>query len=150
MNINILQYPLQLKKENQKIYVWDIIRKKYVRLTPEEEVRQRFIHFLVNEKKYPQGLMQVEKELKIYNLKKRADIVLYNPKQKVQLLVECKAPQVQISQKTFDQIARYNMKFHSDYLIVTNGKEHYCCRMNNTDKTYQFVRNIPEYKNIKQ
>lgn len=146
--IQLPSYNINTKKTEKGIQVFDIIRKKYVVMTPEEEIRQRFIHFLIYEKKYPKGLLGVEVMLKIYNLTKRADIVLYNKNRGYDLLVECKAPNVSISQKTFDQITRYNMKFKANYLIVTNGINHYCCKINYEDNSYVFLKEIPEYNHI--
>ena len=146
--LNLPEANFKILQENNKTKVFDIIRKKYVALTPEEYVRQQFIHYLINEKKYPKGLLAVEKQLKIYDLEKRTDIVLYNTSGKPVVIVECKAPPVNITQKTFDQIARYNMNFKAEYLIVTNGLKHYCCKPDYENNTYEFLREIPEYETI--
>ena len=146
--LNLPEANLKILQENNKTKVFDIIRKKYVALTPEEYVRQQFIHYLIKEKNYPKGLLAVEKQLKIYDLEKRTDIVLYNTSGKPAVIVECKAPSVNITQKTFDQIARYNMNFKAEYLIVTNGLKHYCCKPNYKNNTYEFLREIPEYEII--
>lgn len=146
--LNLPHYKLKLEKSEKGITVFDIIRKKYVILTPEEEVRQQFLHFMIHEKQYPKGLLSVEKELKFLDLIKRTDIVLYNRNGKVDLIVECKAPSVNITQDTFDQIARYNMNFNAKYLIVTNGIKHYCCKINYDTSTYTFIKDIPAYKVI--
>ena len=146
--LNLPEANFKILQENNKTKVFDIIRKKYVALTPEEYVRQQFIHYLINEKNYPKGLLAVEKQLKIYDLEKRTDIVLYNTSGKPVVIVECKAPPVNITQKTFDQIARYNMNFKAEYLIVTNGLKHYCCKPDYENNTYEFLREIPEYETI--
>ncbi|NPA67406.1 MAG: type I restriction enzyme HsdR N-terminal domain-containing protein [Chlorobi bacterium] len=146
--LNLPQADLKITTENGKTKIFDIIRKKYVVLTPEEQVRQEFIHYLINKKNYPKGLLAVEKKLKIYNLEKRTDIVLYNTSGNPAVIIECKAPSVNISQKTFDQIARYNMNFKAEYLIVTNGIKHYCCKPDYKNKTYGFLKEIPDFEQI--
>ena len=114
-------------------------------LTPEEWVRQHFVQFLIEEKKYPVSLIALEKQLVVNNLKKRTDIVIYNKQGVPDIIVECKAPHIKISQDTFDQIARYNLKLKAKYLIVTNGIEHYFCRMDFENETYIFLNDIPKY-----
>ena len=148
IRLNLPDYQLKLKTENDSIFVFDIIRKKYVILSPEEKVRQLFIHFLINEKKYAKGLLAVETQLKIFDMIKRTDIILYNKTGNVSVIVECKAPTVNISQQTFDQIARYNMNFKAKYLIVTNGIKHYCCKPDYTKGNYEFLKDIPMYENL--
>lgn len=146
--LNLPETKLKILKENNKLKIFDIIRKKYVAFTPEEQVRQEFIHYLINEKQYPKGLFSVEKQLKVFDTEKRADIVLYDTSGKPLVIVECKAPEVSITQKTFDQIARYNMTFKADYLIVTNGLKHYCCKPDYQNNTYEFLKEIPTYDKI--
>ncbi len=147
--LNLPEADLKIVKENEKLKIFDIIRKKYVALTPEEQVRQEFIHYLINEKHYPKGLLAVERQLKIYDLEKRTDIVLYNISGNPTVIVECKAPSVNINQKAFDQIARYNMNFKAEYLIVTNGLKHYCCKPDYKNNDYTFLKEIPDYDIIK-
>ena len=146
--LNLPEVNLKVMNENNKLKVFDVIRKKYVALTPEEQVRQQFIHYLINEKHYPKGLLSVEKQLKVYDTEKRADIVLYNTNLKPVVIVECKAPEVTITQKAFDQIARYNMNFKADYLIVTNGLKHFCCKPDYKNNSYEFLKEIPDYQII--
>ena len=148
IRLNLPDYQLKLKTENDSTYVFDIIRKKYIILNPEEKVRQVFIHYLIHEKNYAKGLLAVETQLKIFDMTKRTDIVLYDKTGNVSVIVECKAPTVKISQQTFDQIARYNMNFKAKYLIVTNGLKHYCCKPNYTEDTYEFLKDIPMYENL--
>lgn len=116
-------------------------------LTPEEWVRQHFVHFLIDYKHYPQSLMRTENGLKLFNTVKRSDIVIYNRNAEAVALVECKAPEVKITQSTFDQIARYNIHFNARILMVTNGIDTYCVRIGN-DGSYQFIQDIPDYKDI--
>lgn len=125
--------------------IFDVIRKKFVDLQPEEWVRQHVLHFLINDKNYPKSLINVEKELKVNALKKRYDIVIYNSDGSILLLVECKAPEIKITQETFDQIARYNSQLDATYLMVTNGMAHYYCKMNLQEEKYTFLKDIPDF-----
>nr|WP_235820816.1 type I restriction enzyme HsdR N-terminal domain-containing protein [Flavobacterium covae] len=121
------------------------MRKKFIMLTPEEWVRQNVIRFLLEEKKYPKSCINVEKLIKINDLIKRYDIVVFQPNGSIFLLIECKAPEVKISQQTFDQIARYNLVLNAQYLMVTNGLNHYFCKMDFENEKYIFLHNLPEY-----
>ncbi|MFY0604057.1 MAG: type I restriction enzyme HsdR N-terminal domain-containing protein [Flavobacteriaceae bacterium] len=143
--LNLPSYPFKLKSNENKTLIFDNFRKKYVVLTPEEWVRQHFVQFLVIQKKYPASLIALEKQLSINGLKKRTDIVVYNTQGLPEIIVECKAPNVAIGQDTFDQIARYNLKLNANYLIVTNGLEHYFCKMDHKNASYLFLKDIPEY-----
>ena len=129
----------------QKTHIFDVVRKKYLLLTPEEWVRQNFIHYLNKEKKYPLGLMGIEKMVKYNSLKSRADIVLYNTDGNPNIIIECKAPEVKITQDTFYQIAKYNSKLKVQYLIVTNGMKHYCCSMDYDTNAVTFLEEITVY-----
>ena len=142
--LNFPSYSFRLKASENKTLIFDIVRKKYVVLTPEEWVRQHVIHFLHEEKKYPLSLMAVEKQLKINSRTKRTDLVVYDREGKPEIVVECKAPSVPISQATFDQIARYNLKLESAFLMVTNGIHHYFCVMDYENTTYIFLKDLPE------
>ena len=146
--LNLPEYQLNTRIIGNKNEIFDSIRKRYVILTPEEWVRQNFIRFLINEKEYPPSLFAVEKGLKVNNMFRRTDIVLYNSKAEPQMIVECKAPDVKISQATFDQAAQYNISLNVNYLTITNGLQHYCCRINSTDKSISFLKEIPNYKDI--
>jgi len=134
-----------MKSEGEKTYIFDVVRKKYLLLTPEEWVRQNFIHYLNKEKKYPLGLMGVEQMVKYNSLKTRADIVMYNTEGKANIIVECKAPDVKITQDTFNQIAKYNSQLKVKYLLVTNGMNHYCCKMDYDSNRITFLEEIPSY-----
>ena len=114
-------------------------------LTPEEWVRQHCVNFLMIEKKYPKSLINVEKELFINGRKKRYDIVVYNSDGTINILIECKAPKIPITQKTFDQIAQYNLTLKADLLMVTNGLDHYYCKMDYANERYHFLKEVPEY-----
>lgn len=139
-------YQFRFKNSENKLSIFDEIRKKFIILTPEEWVRQHCIQFLIQEKNIPVSLINVEKELKVNDLKKRYDIIVYHPDGSIYLLVECKAPSITISQNTFDQIAQYNFVLNADLLMVTNGLNHYYCKVNVEDKAYQFLKDLPEYK----
>ena len=142
--LNFPSYSFRLKSSENKTLIFDIVRKKYVVLTPEEWVRQHTIHFLHFDKKYPLSLMAVEKQLKIHSLTRRTDLVLYKNDGKPFIIVECKAPAVEISQDVFDQIARYNMELNADLLMVTNGVSHYYSFMDHENETYQFLPELPD------
>jgi hypothetical protein len=144
--LNLPTYNFKLKSNENKTLIFDIIRKKYMVLTPEEWVRQHFVAFLMEEKKYPTSLIAVEKQLIINNRKKRTDILIFNSEGKPDIIVECKAPKIKITQNTFDQIARYNLKLKANFLVVTNGLEHFYCKMDFENKTYIFLKEIPNYK----
>lgn len=146
--LNLPTYSFNIKLIEQRKYIFDFIRKKFVLLTPEEWVRQNFLRYLVEEKKYPATLIAVEKEFKLNNLSKRGDAVVYNKLGKPFLIVEFKAPEVKINQKVFDQIARYNMKLQVDFLIVSNGLQHYGCKMDYPNNNYLFLKEIPCFSEI--
>ena len=143
--LNFPSYSFRLKSSENKTLIFDIIRKKYVVLTPEEWVRQHVVLFLIEEKKYPISLIAVEKQLKINSLLKRTDVVVFNTNGTPEILIECKAPSVAISQATFDQIARYNLTAQSNYLMVSNGLNHYFCQIDKENETYVFLKEIPNY-----
>ncbi|RTY94969.1 type I restriction enzyme HsdR N-terminal domain-containing protein [Flavobacterium sp. GT3R68] len=144
--LNFPSYPFRFKNSENKVAIFDEIRKKFVILTPEEWVRQHVIQFLLLEKNYPKSHINVEKLLKINDLKKRYDVVVFNPDGTIFILVECKAPEIKISQGTFDQIARYNMTLNAQYLMVTNGHNHYFCQMDYKQELYQFLQELPNYQ----
>lgn len=144
--LNFQSYAFRFKNSENKVSIFDEIRKKFIILTPEEWVRQHVVRFLLEEKKYPKSRINVEKVLKINGLRKRYDVVVFNPDGSIFILVECKAPGVKIAQATFDQIARYNMALKSDFLMVTNGLNHYFCQMDFVNEKYAFLQNLPNYE----
>lgn len=145
--LNLPFYNITFKEENGKQFIYDDIRKKYLSLTPEEWVRQNFIKYLISEKNVPASLIVIEKGLKLNELSKRADILIYKDYSPI-LLVECKAPKVKITQDTFDQISRYNLTFKVPYLIVTNGLNHYCCKIDFDKNSYTFLEEIPDFLSL--
>lgn len=143
--LNLPSYTFKIKSNENKMLIFDNLRKKYVVLTPEEWVRQHFVEFLIKEKKYPVSLIAIEKQLTINNRKKRTDILIFNSAGSPNIIVECKAPSIKITQDTFDQIARYNLKLDADFLVITNGLEHYYCSLDKENETYVFLKDIPSY-----
>lgn len=141
--LNFPNYEFRLKKEGQKRFIFDLIRKKYVQLSSEEWVRQNCIRFLIEEKRISKFSIAIEKEIEFNGIKKRFDIVSYSNQGKINLLVECKAPNIEINQKTFDQILIYNKILKSKYLMVTNGINHYYCKINEDRKNIKFLANFP-------
>jgi len=143
--LNFPTYNFRFKNSENKVAIFDEIRKKFVILTPEEWVRQHVLHFLLLDKKYPKSFTNVEKLLKVNGLTKRYDAVVFNNDGSIFLLVECKAPEVKINQNTFDQIARYNLTMKAEYLMVTNGHNHYFCQMDFENEKYNFLKDLPNY-----
>ncbi|MEZ4854504.1 type I restriction enzyme HsdR N-terminal domain-containing protein [Flavobacterium sp.] len=144
--LNFPVYNFRFKNSENKTYIFDIIRKKFLLLTPEEWVRQHTLFFLINELNYPISLINVEKLVNVNGIKKRYDIVVFNSNGSISVLVECKAPEVTINQKTFDQIAQYNLILKAKNLMVTNGLNHYFCQMDFENEKYVFLKNLPEFK----
>ncbi len=144
--LNFPAYSFRYKNKENKPYIFDIVRKDYYLLTPEEWVRQHVIHYLIKEKNYSPLLISVEKQLDINGLKRRFDIVVFNKKLKPYLLIECKAPQIPIDQKTFDQANRYNWLLKAPYLLLTNGLKHYICEIDFDENNYKFLTEIPGNK----
>ncbi len=145
--LNFPAYSFRFKNSENKVAIFDVIRKKFIILTPEEWVRQHTVQLLLEEKKYPKSYINVEKLIKINDISKRYDIAVFKPNGELFLLVECKAPEVTISQDTFDQIARYNLKLKAEYLMVTNGLNHYFCQMDFENEKYVFLKDLPNFLN---
>jgi len=148
-NLNFPTYSFRLKNSENKTHIFDVVRKKFVVLQPEEWVRQHCIQYLIQEKNYPISLINVEKVVLINGLKKRYDIAVFDSNGSLVLVVECKAPKVKISQTTFDQIARYNLTLKAHYLMVTNGLNHYFCTMNYNNESFEFLETLPDYNTNK-
>ena len=143
--LNIPSYPIKLAVRNGKNVMFDVLRRRFVALTPEEWVRQHFVHFLIERKNYPQSLMANEISLSLNGMAKRCDTVLYNRDLTAKMIIEYKAPTIEISQKVFTQISHYNLVLKVDYLIVSNGLNHYCCKMDYVNQSYTFLAEIPDY-----
>ncbi len=144
--LNFPKFEYRFKSTENKVSIFDVIRKKFIILQPEEWVRQHCVHYLIEKKKYPKLLINVEKELTINGLKKRYDIVIFNSDGSIHLIVECKSYSTAINQGTFDQIARYNLALNAKYLMVTNGINHYYCQMDTLEERYSFLKDIPDYQ----
>ena len=145
--LNFPHYPIKVTTDpaGQSSKIFDIIRRKYIMLTPEEWVRQHLLHYLVEEKKIPASLIGVEKGVKVHGLVRRTDVLVYNRDSKKSILAECKAPSVKIDQHVFDQAARYNLSLDVKYFVLTNGLETICCSMNHELMKYEFLKEIPEF-----
>lgn len=148
LQLNLPSAALKITRKENRDYVFDTLRKKYVALTPEEWVRQNFVHFLIRYKNYPVGLLANEVQISLNSTRKRCDTVLYNRNLTARMIIEYKAPSVNITQEVFNQITRYNIVLKVDYLIVTNGINHYCCKVDYRNNSYSFLRDIPEYSEL--
>lgn len=146
--LNFPSYSFRFKNSENKVSIFDEIRKKFIILTPEEWIRQHVIQLLLQEKNYPKSYINVEKLIKVNDLSKRYDIIVYQPNGEIFLLVECKSSDVKIDQKTFDQIARYNLTLNAKYLMVTNGLNHYFCQMDFEKEKYVFLKELPNFEKI--
>lgn len=143
--LNLPQYDAKIVERDGKKVIFDPIRKKFVALTPEEWVRQNFVHYLIMHKEYPLSLMANEVMIRLNSTSKRCDTVLYNRDLTARMIIEYKAPHVDITQEVFNQITRYNMALKVDYLIVSNGLKHYCCKVDYTTQSVSFMKDIPSY-----
>ena len=148
LQLNLPIFQPKLKKAKGEVLIFDQIRKKYLMLTPEEWVRQNFLNYLINHKGYPLSLMENEAIIKLNNMTRRCDTVVYNNHLKPLVIVEYKRPEVEINQQVFDQIVRYNIVLRVDYLIVSNGLSHFCCKMNYDNQSYSFLEDVPEYEEL--
>lgn len=150
MQLNLPEFDIKTRKnKSNNVEVFDIFRKKYVVLTPEEWVRQHFLHYLINQKVYPPSLIGVEKGLTINKMQKRFDAIVFDNIGKPVILIEFKSPTVKLEQKTFDQVAAYNFNLKVKYLIISNGLAHYCCQMDYTKNTFAFLPDIPNFNELK-
>ncbi len=147
-SLNLPTYSFTIKSEQGRSYIFDVFRKKYVLLTPEEWVRQNFLQYLVKEQNFPASLIAVEKEFSFNRMKKRTDILVHNRQGEPVFLVECKAPSVPVTSEVFDQIGLYNLTYKVPWLVVTNGIKHYCCRMNEDKAVYEFADRLPQWQEI--
>ena len=148
LSLNLPAFDAKIALVDGKNAIWDIIRQKYVALTPEEWVRQHFVHYLIEHKGYPRTLMANEVQLNLNGTKKRCDTVLYQRDLSTKMILEYKAPHIEITQAVFNQITRYNIVLKVDYLVVSNGRQHYCCHMDYAHNTYSFLPEIPTYTEL--
>jgi hypothetical protein len=145
-NLNLPSVSLKFKEINGKKAIFDIVRKKYIILTPEEWVRQHFIHFLINKYQYPRSLIKIESGIRFNDITGRSDIIVYDRKGQVFLLVECKAPTIPLSNVVFEQASRYNQDYKAKYLLITNGLQHFCCEINHQTNSYTYMNDIPIFQ----
>ena len=146
--MNLPPYAIRVREHDGRRQVFDILRRRYVALTPEEWVRQHFVHFLIEHKGYPKGLLANEVELRVGEKRLRCDSLLYDKGLQPRMIIEYKAPDIALTQRVFDQITTYNLLLHVDYLIVSNGLQHYCCRMDYERRSYEFLTDIPDYHGL--
>lgn len=147
--LNLPAFNAKTRKEDGMVQIFDMLRRKYVKLTPEELVRQCFTHHLTDNLGYPAMLMANEVALEVNGTKRRCDSVVYERGTlKPLMIIEYKAPEVKITQRVFNQICIYNMTMEVEHLIVSNGRQHYCCKINLKDGTYAFLKNIPRYEEL--
>ena len=145
-SLNLPQANVSLKKDNGKVWIFDIIRKKYVVLTPEEWVRQHFLHMLIDRHGYPKSLFKIESSLKYNRLQKRSDILVHDRTGKPWMLIECKSPELKLTQKAFNQVAVYNMSVGAKYLVVTNGMAVFCCMAPQPGEEAIYLKDLPAFQ----
>jgi len=148
LELNLPAFNINIKKNGKKFTVFDNLRRRFVTLTPEEWVRQHFINYLITEKQYPPSLIGNEIQIDLNSQKKRCDSVIYDKEMQPLVIVEYKAPEVRITQEVFNQIANYNIVLKVKYLIVSNGINHYCCRIDYNQQTYTYLPDIPFYNEL--
>jgi hypothetical protein len=149
LDLNLPVVRLRIRKQEGKDYVFDRLRKQYVRLTPEEYERQHFVSFLIEYRQYPEGLLSNEVSIELGNVKRRCDTVLYNKFLHPQMILEYKSPEIPVTQQVFDQISRYNMSLHVPWLVVSNGLQHYCCLIEEEKRAYSFLKDIPTFEELR-
>lgn len=145
VELNLPKIDCNIRKNEGNFEIFDVIRKKYIHLTPEEWVRQHVLHFLIYDRKYPRSLIKVEAGLRYNKLKKRSDILVYNRLAKPFLIVECKSFDVKIGQATVDQVCLYNKQLGAQFAVVSNGLIHYCCEFDHSTGKMNFINTFPEF-----
>ncbi len=148
LSLNLPAFDAKIIVKNGKNVIFDSIRRRYVALTPEEWVRQHFVNFLIAHKGYPRELMANEVPITLNGTRKRCDTVLYKRDLSARMIIEYKAPDVEITQAVFNQIMRYNMVLRVEYLVISNGIQHFCCQMDYVNNRYNFLQDIPDYHQI--
>jgi hypothetical protein len=146
--LNLPSFDVKVRGTREKPEILDFLRRRYVALTPEEWVRQHFVHWLVDHKGYPKGLLGNEVALLCGDKTLRCDSILYDKDANPLMIIEYKAPSIAVTQQVFSQISAYNLLLHVDYLVVSNGLQHYCCKMDYEHQTYQFLNDIPPYSSL--
>ena len=148
MELNLPSFDIRLQRDDEGVKIFDRLRKKFIILTPEEWVRQHFVNYLINHKGFPESLMANEIGITLNGTRRRCDTVVFDKHSSPMVIVEYKASSIVISQSTFDQIVRYNMVLHARYLIVSNGMNHYCCRIDYDNMSYDFLKEVPDYADL--
>ena len=148
MELNLPSFDIRLQRDDEGEKIFDRLRKKFIILTPEEWVRQHFVNYLINHKGFPESLMANEIGITLNGTRRRCDTVVFDKHGSPMVIVEYKASSIVISQSTFDQIVRYNMVLHARYLIVSNGMNHYCCRIDYDNMSYDFLKEVPDYADL--
>ncbi len=146
--LNLPKFDPKLTMRGIEQLIFDVVRRKYIVLTAEEWVRQHFLNYLIKHKAYPIGLIRVEQQVLVSSIPQRADIVVYSRKGQPIMVVECKAPGVELSNSTFAQAARYNISLGANYLVITNGMDHFCCKVNLESNSYLFLNEIPVFDDL--
>jgi hypothetical protein len=146
--LNLPEYSFKITGREGNKMILDPVRRRYLQLTPEEWVRQNFIQYLINEGKYPAGLLGIEVMFRLNKLRRRVDILVHNRAGEPVMIVECKAPSVALDEKVFEQIATYNLKYKVPYLVVTNGDHHYACKFNHNEMNFEYLLVIPLYDEL--
>lgn len=146
--LNLPSFDAKIRKKGSGYEIFDPLRRKYLVLTAEEWVRQHFVHYLITEKRYPASLIANETSLKLNSLTRRCDTVVYNRRLEPVMIIEYKEPQVPVTQEVFDQVARYNSVLRVQHIVVSNGMQHYCYRLNHDDLSYQFLTEIPQFREL--
>lgn len=145
LSLNLPSYEFRIKTEDEKKFIFDSVRKRFIQLTPEEWVRQNFMRFLITEKKYPASLMAVEKQIILNEIPFRFDLLIYKRDGQPLLIAEFKAPNIKITQDAFDQVVRYNMALKAETVVVSNGIEHFVCNIDYQNNSYSFLKEVPNY-----
>lgn len=146
VKLNLPTFDFDLRKEGTKVLIFDSLRKRHVTLTPEEWVRQHFIRYLIHHLRYPRALIRVEGGLAFNTLPKRSDIVVFDRSGSPWMIIECKAPDLPLSNKVVLQASVYNQTLKARYLVVTNGMSHICCEVNWEDRNTVVMAAMPEYR----
>ncbi len=146
--LNLPEFDPKLTMRGNEQLIFDVVRRKHIVLTAEEWVRQHFLNYLIKHKAYPIGLIRVEQQVLVSGMPQRADIVVYSRNGQPIMVVECKAPGVELSNSTFAQAARYNISLGANYLVITNGMDHFCCKVNLESNSYLFLKDIPDFDDL--
>ncbi len=146
--LNLPEFDPKLTMRGNEQLIFDVVRRKHIVLTAEEWVRQHFLNYLIKHKAYPIGLIRVEQQVLVSGMPQRADIVAYSRNGQPIMVVECKAPGVELSNSTFAQAARYNISLGANYLVITNGMDHFCCKVNLESNSYLFLKDIPDFDDL--